>query len=209
MKKVLLIDDDHNILTTLQIHLEDAGITVLSAENGKKGLELFEREKPEIVFLDLKLPDIDGLQVLNKIAGSEIKTYVIIITAYATIDTAVKAIKMGAFDYLPKPFTPEQITHHLKMISKVNGLESEVETLKNQLKEIVMETLILLRIEHFQQGRGRVAMGIPAHFVDLVQHEDRVGGFGLLQVLDDPARHGTDIGLPVSPDLGLVMQAAQ
>jgi len=139
MKKVLLIDDDHNILTTLQIHLEDAGITVLLAENGKKGLELFEREKPEIVFLDLKLPDIDGLQVLNKIACSGLKTYVIIVTAYATIDTAVKAIKMGAFDYLPKPFTPEQITHHLEMIAKVNGLESEVETLKDQLKGIVRE----------------------------------------------------------------------
>lgn len=139
MKKVLLIDDDHNILTTLQIHLEDAGVTVLLAENGKKGLELFLREKPEIVFLDLKLPDIDGLQVLDKIAGSGLKTYVIIITAYATIDTAVKAIKMGAFDYLPKPFTPEQITHHLKMIAKVNGLESEVETLKNQIKGIVRQ----------------------------------------------------------------------
>ena len=109
MKKVLLIDDDHNILTTLHIHLEDAGITVLSAENGKKGLELFQAEKPEIVFLDLKLPDMDGLQVLNKITGSGLKTYIIIITAYATIDTAVKAIKMGAFDYLPKPFTPAEI----------------------------------------------------------------------------------------------------
>jgi two-component system, NtrC family, response regulator AlgB len=77
--------------------------------------------------------------VLNKIAGSGRKTYVIIITAYATIDTAVKAIKMGAFDYLPKPFTPEQITHHLEMIAKVNGLESEVETLKDQIKGIIRQ----------------------------------------------------------------------
>jgi two-component system, NtrC family, response regulator AlgB len=145
MKKVLLIDDDHNILTTLQIHLEDADITVLLAENGKKGLELFQREKPEIVFLDLKLPDMDGLQVLDKIAGYGLKTYVIIITAHATIDTAVKAIKMGAFDYLPKPFTPEQITHHLKMIAKVNGLESEVETLKARLKGIVRQKDFITR----------------------------------------------------------------
>ncbi|MBW2014751.1 MAG: sigma-54-dependent Fis family transcriptional regulator [Deltaproteobacteria bacterium] len=139
MKKVLLIDDDQNILTTLQIHLEDAGITVLLAENGKKGLELFEREKPEIVFLDLKLPDIDGLEVLDDIILSGTKVYVVIITAYATIDTAVQAIKMGAFDYLPKPFTPEQITHHMQMIAKVHGLESEVETLKDRLKGIVRE----------------------------------------------------------------------
>ncbi len=139
MKKVLLIDDDRNILTTLQIHMEDLGMEVLTADNGCKGLELFSQEKPRIVFLDLKLPDIDGLDVLDNIVRSGIKAYVIIITAYATINTAVKAIKMGAFDYLPKPFTPEQITHHLEMIAKVCGLESEVETLKDQLKGIVKE----------------------------------------------------------------------
>ncbi|MBC8430897.1 MAG: sigma-54-dependent Fis family transcriptional regulator [Desulfobacterales bacterium] len=139
MKKVLLIDDDRNILTTLQIHLEDLGMEVIPADTGRKGLELFSQEKPRIVFLDLKLPDIDGLNVLDDIVRSGTKAYVIIITAYATINTAVKAIKMGAFDYLPKPFTPEQITHHLEMIAKVHGLESEVEILKDQLKGIVRE----------------------------------------------------------------------
>jgi len=139
MKKILLIDDDRNILTTLKIHLEDTGMKILLAETGKKGLELFKQEKPEVVFLDLKLPDTDGLQVLGEIVRSEIKAYVVIITAYATIDTAVQAIKMGAFDYLPKPFTPEQITHHMQMMAKVHLLESEVETLKNQLKGIIRE----------------------------------------------------------------------
>lgn len=139
MKKILLIDDDQNILTTLKIHLEDTGMKILLAETGKKGLELFKQEKPEIVFLDLKLPDLEGLNVLEEIVRSRIKAYVIIITAYATIDTAVQAIKLGAFDYLPKPFTPEQITHHMKMIAKFHGLESEVESLKGQLKGTVRE----------------------------------------------------------------------
>jgi NtrC-family two-component system response regulator AlgB len=139
MKKILLIDDDRNILTTLKIHLEDTGMKIFLAETGKKGLALFKQEKPEVVLLDLKLPDTDGLQVLDEIVRSEIKAYVVIITAYATIDTAVKAIKMGAFDYLPKPFTPEQITRHMQMIAKVHLLESEVETLKNQLKGIIRE----------------------------------------------------------------------
>ena len=151
MKKVLLIDDDHNILTTLQIHLEDTGMVVLLADNGSKGLELFNREKPQIIFLDLKLPDMDGLNVLDKIIKSEIKAYVVIITAYATIDTAVKAIKMGAFDYLPKPFTPEQITHHLEMIAKVHGLELEVETLKDQLKGTVREGEFITRSRNIQK----------------------------------------------------------
>lgn len=139
MKKVLIIDDDKNILTTLQIHLEDAGKETLLAETGRKGLGIFRKEKPEIVLLDLKLPDLNGLKVLEEIVHTGIKTYVVIITAYATIDTAVKAIKMGAFDYLPKPFTPVQITHLMERITKVHALESEVETLKDQLKGIIRE----------------------------------------------------------------------
>ena len=76
MKRVLLIDDDKNILTTLQIHLEDLGMETLVARNGGQGLELFQQNKPEIVLLDLKLPDIDGLKVLEKIVASQIKVYV-------------------------------------------------------------------------------------------------------------------------------------
>jgi NtrC-family two-component system response regulator AlgB len=139
MKKALIIDDDKNILTTLQICLEDMGMETLTAGTGGKGLEIFNRIKPDIVLLDLKLPDLDGLKILEKIIDSRIKTCVVIITAHATIDTAVKAIKMGAFDYLPKPFTPAQITHLVKMITRVRSLESEVETLKDKLKGIVRE----------------------------------------------------------------------
>ncbi|MDI6687019.1 MAG: sigma-54 dependent transcriptional regulator [Desulfobacterales bacterium] len=139
MKRALIIDDDKNILTTLQICLEDMGMETLTAGTGGKGLEIFNRIKPDIVLLDIKLPDLDGLKILEKIIGSGIKTCVVIITAHATIDTAVKAIKMGAFDYLPKPFTPAQITHLVKMITRVRSLESEVETLKDKLKGIVRE----------------------------------------------------------------------
>jgi NtrC-family two-component system response regulator AlgB len=139
MKRALIIDDDKNILTTLQICLEDMGMETLTAGTGGKGLEIFNRIKPDIVLLDLKLPDLDGLKVLKKIISSGIKTYVVIITAHAAIDTAVKAIKMGAFDYLPKPFTPAQITHLVKMITRVHSLESEVETLKDKLKGIIQE----------------------------------------------------------------------
>ena len=135
MKKVLIIDDDKNILTTLQIHIENSGLQAFTASNSEEGLQLFNSERPEIVFLDLKLPDRDGLSILDDIVKTGIKTYVVIITAYATIDTAVKAIKIGAFDYLPKPFSPAQITHTLDMITKVDSLESEIETLKGLVKE--------------------------------------------------------------------------
>jgi len=145
MTKVLVVDDDRNILSTLKVHLEDSGMEAVLAETGKNGLERFKELKPDIVFLDLKLPDIDGLEVLKEIAATEIKTYVVIITAYATIDTAVKAVKIGAFDYLPKPFNPSQITHLLEKIRKVSSPESEVETLKEKLKGVEREGDFLTR----------------------------------------------------------------
>jgi NtrC-family two-component system response regulator AlgB len=139
MKKVLVVDDDKNILTTLQIHLEDMGMEHVTACAGREGVEKFKQVKPDIVLLDLKLPDMDGLEVLKEIVATQIKAYVVIITAYATIDTAVKAVKMGAFDYLPKPFTPSQITHLLERIAKVHHLEAEVDTLKEKLRGIERE----------------------------------------------------------------------
>jgi two-component system, NtrC family, response regulator AlgB len=139
MNKVLVVDDDRNILTTLQIHLEDLGLQVSLANTGRHGVTSFHRITPEIVFLDLKLPDMDGMEVLKEISAAGVKSYVVIVTAYATIDTAVQAIKMGAFEYLPKPFTPAQITHVIRMIERVQQLEAEVETLKEKLKGITHE----------------------------------------------------------------------
>ena len=135
MKKVLVIDDDKNILTTLEIHLEDLGFSVQMADSGEKGLKILKQHKPQIVLLDLKLPDRDGLKVLEDIARTEVKTDVIVITAYATIDTAVKAIKLGAFDYLPKPFTPAQVNHVIGMVEKVRSLEAEIRTLRGIVEE--------------------------------------------------------------------------
>lgn len=135
MKNVLIIDDDQNILTTLQIHLEGSGFSVQTATTGVEGIKRFEEQKPNIVFLDLKLPDQDGLQVLEAIKRTGIEADVIIITAFATIDTAVKAIKMGAFDYVSKPFTPAQISHLIAMIEKVRSMEAEIRDLKGVFQE--------------------------------------------------------------------------
>lgn len=136
MHSVLIVDDDKNILTTLKVHLEDLEWEVITAATGSDALRAFEQHQPQVVLLDLKLPDTSGLEVLKKIKTTGAKSYVVIITAYATIDTAVSAVKLGAFDYLPKPFTPSQVEHLLDMIHKVDSLESEVESLTERLKGI-------------------------------------------------------------------------
>jgi NtrC-family two-component system response regulator AlgB len=135
MQTALIIDDDRSIVTTLEIYLDELGFSVHSAFSAREGLEQIKNCHPEIVFLDLKLPDGDGLGILKDLVAARPLSAIIIITAYATIDTAVRAVKMGAFDYLPKPFTPAQITRVIEMIKRVNTLESQVRILKGIVQE--------------------------------------------------------------------------
>ena len=135
MQKVLLIDDDRNIAQTLSIYLTEKGFTVFLAGTGGEGLIIFEREKPDLVLLDLHLPDIGGLEVLEKMITSGIAAQIVVITAYATVETAVGAIRMGAVDYLPKPFVPGQLDLLLEKIGHIKVLKKEVARLKGIFRE--------------------------------------------------------------------------
>lgn len=123
---ILIIDDDEAIRDSCSQVLKKERNTVKTAKDGKEGLKLFNREFFHAVLLDLKLPGIDGMEVLSKIKDENPETPVIIITGYATIESAVEAIKCGASDYLAKPFTPEQ----LRVITK-KALESRRILLEN------------------------------------------------------------------------------
>ena len=135
MRKVLLIDDDRNIVRTLAIYFEEKDFAVVTAETGAEGMSRFTQHRPDLVLLDLRLPDEDGLEVLRRIAASGIAAQVIVITAYAAVDTAVLAVKMGAFDYLPKPFVPGQLDLLLEKIDELQTLKQEVLRLKGIFKE--------------------------------------------------------------------------
>ena len=103
MNKVLVIDDEKATLTMFRLFLSAYGYTVFIAENGIKGIEIFEKEKPSIVFTDIKMPVMDGLEVLKKIKGINPDTEVIVITGHGDIDLAVKALNLDATDYINKP----------------------------------------------------------------------------------------------------------
>ena len=135
MKKALIIDDDSNITTTLEMYFEDKGFEVVSAPSGGRGLDLFRSAAPDLVLLDMKLPDRNGLDILKDIVASGIKTQVLMITAYATIETAVSAVKMGAFDYLAKPFVPGQLDLVLERLRRFHNMEAQIATLKGIFSE--------------------------------------------------------------------------
>lgn len=137
IKNILIIDDDKNIQKTLKIYFESKKFDVFTALTGQDGIELNNKYHPEIVLLDLKLPDMSGISIIGKLKlTTEEFPYIILITAFATIDTAVQAIKLGAFDYLPKPFTPEQLNHVVEKIKKFHTLQEETKELKDRLKGI-------------------------------------------------------------------------
>jgi DNA-binding NtrC family response regulator len=108
MNKVLIIDDERNILDSLSGILEDEGFSVLKATDGKEGLAIFEREAPDVVLLDVWMPELDGIQVLKEIRTRKDDAKVVVISGHGTISTAVEAVKMGAYDFLEKPLFHRQ-----------------------------------------------------------------------------------------------------
>ncbi len=107
--KILIIDDDEAIRDSCRQVLQREGNTVKTAKDGNEGLQIFKEEFFHLVFLDLKLPGLDGIKLLSLFKEENPATPVIIITGYASIDSAVEAMKLGAFHYLSKPFSPEEL----------------------------------------------------------------------------------------------------
>lgn len=111
---VLIIDDEPSILATIAGVLSDEGYETLVAETGLKGLSLFEEKRPDVVFLDIWLPDHDGLELLDTLRDKDPNVAVIMISGHGTVSTAVKAIRMGAYDYLEKPLSYNQVVESVE-----------------------------------------------------------------------------------------------
>lgn len=103
--KILVIDDEKSIRLSIKIGLEKLGIEILTAETGEEGLEILEKENPDLAIVDIKLPGIDGLEVLQRIKKVRPSCIVVMITYLSEVKLAVKAMKMGAYDYFTKPFS--------------------------------------------------------------------------------------------------------
>ena len=131
---ILVVDDDNYIRLFLQETLEGKGYRVELAEDGKAALAKVKAEPPDLVLTDLKMPKMDGLELLQAINKLDQPPGVIIITAYGTVETAVKAMKEGAFDYLTKPFSITEIESRLSRYFEINSLRRENRHLKEQLQ---------------------------------------------------------------------------
>jgi len=146
--KILIIDDDEIVLDSCTHILAGSRYQIITARNGVSGLELLEQENPDLVFVDLKMPGISGMEVLEKIQEYDTTIVPIVITGFATVSSAVEAMKRGAYDFLPKPFTPDEMRLIARraldkrtLVLETIALRREKEILREQFSAIVSHEL--------------------------------------------------------------------
>ncbi len=121
MNKILVVDDEKGMRDFLSIMLKKEGYEVASAERGEDALKAVQAEIYDLVITDVKMPQIDGIEVLKTVKDVSPETVVIMITAFATTETAVEAMKLGAYDYITKPFRPRELMARVHAVLRRAG----------------------------------------------------------------------------------------
>jgi NtrC-family two-component system response regulator AlgB len=172
---VLLIDDDAGLRRTIRLTLEAMGHQVTEAASSAQAQDLLGHGLFEVAFLDLRLGREQGLDVLTALLRLAPGLAVVVITAYATIETAVEAMRRGAFDYLPKPFTPDQLRVVLDRVVRIRRLESHVEELEEQIRSVVPEADLLTEEPAMRQALDVAYKAAPTEATILIRGESGTG----------------------------------
>ncbi|WP_396207788.1 sigma-54-dependent transcriptional regulator [Gemmatimonas sp.] len=132
--RVLVVDDESGILESLRILLKTEGFTPVTAHGGRQGIERFDELKPDIVLTDVRMPDVTGVQVLSHVRQSDPEVPVILMTAQATLQSAMQAVNEGAFYYIQKPFRNDELLAILKRAAEHRRLRVENQSLKQEIR---------------------------------------------------------------------------
>ncbi|MDD5244881.1 MAG: sigma-54 dependent transcriptional regulator [Syntrophorhabdaceae bacterium] len=175
MPRVLIVDDEKNIRSTLTVCLEGTGCEVKAAGSADAAFRLLQHERFDLCFLDLKLGETNTLEILPRILEMNPGLAVIMITAYATFETAVEAIKLGAKDYLPKPFTPAQIRHLVEKIADTIEKDRKIADLESRLKESVPEITFDTGSPKMKAALDTIMKAAPSDATVLIKGESGTG----------------------------------
>lgn len=132
-QKILVIDDDESLRRVLEYTLQEEGYEVFTAASGEEGLALFEERQPALVITDMNMPGINGFQVLKEVKERSAEALVIIVTAFGEVDAAVKAMKLGAYDFITKPLSRDELKLTVKKALQLLGLTAENRQLREKL----------------------------------------------------------------------------
>jgi DNA-binding NtrC family response regulator len=196
--KVLVADDDKNLRKVLINELSDEGFYADEADNGMKTIDLLEKNEYDVLLLDLNMPGLSGMDVLDKIKDLEIPTEVIILTAYATVSTAVEAMKLGAYDYLTKPFQIEELIAVINKAYEKKELLSENLLLKSQIKRQSIANKIItknpLMLEILETVKKVAVSDLPV----LIYGESGVGKELVAKAIHDTSKRVDKPFIPIN-----------
>jgi two-component system nitrogen regulation response regulator NtrX len=170
--RILVIDDEEGVRSSLKMILEYDGYDVMLAATGEEGVKLLDRETPDLVFLDIKMPGMDGLEVLQKLQHLVETTPIVVISGHADMATAVKATKLGAFDFMPKPLEQDRVLVTVRNAIDTRRLKSENRTYRRDAEkkhQIVGDSPALAAV------RGAIQKAAPTNATVLIWGESGVG----------------------------------
>jgi signal transduction histidine kinase len=190
MEKILLIDDERPILEVLDISLSSEGYEVLTAESGPAGLEIFKREDPRLVITDIKMPGMDGLEVLRRIREFEKEAEVIVITGHGDMDTAISALQYGASDFITKPVKDEALMLAIRRAEEKIAIASQLKEHTKNLEDAVQKCTLELKTaqqELLKKERlatiGETVAGL-AHYIKNILNGLRGGMYKMNSAMD-------------------------
>lgn len=175
MPKVLVVDDEPDMRWFLSGILEAQGLEVITAEDGVVALERVRQEAPSAILLDLKMPNLGGMETLAEIKKIDPRVPIIILTAYGEISAAVSAMRLGAYDYITKPFQNDDVTLTIRRALEQQALLAEVETLRSQLDKSGSLRELMGPSQHVQQIIQQINLVARSPLTILLQGETGTG----------------------------------
>jgi len=172
---ILVIDDEESMRDSCQQTLSRDGNRVEVAADGSKGLSMLEAESFDLIILDLKMPGLSGMEVLKKIKADDPEAIVIVITGYATVESAVEAMKSGAYDFIPKPFTPDSLRAIVKRALDRRELALENVLLRSELKASFGPDVIIGQSKSMKKVEELVRKVGPTDTTVLISGESGTG----------------------------------
>jgi len=174
-RTILVADDDASIRSLLKQLLSDEGYSVVEATTGTEVVEKVKDTNPDLVIMDVRMPELDGIEALSKLKVSSPKTSVLIMTAFGSSNNAIRAMELGAFDYITKPFELDKISHTVKRVIEYRDLTSEVQVLRDEISSLVQTERIVGNSPAMQEVYKTVGKVAKADATVLITGESGTG----------------------------------
>ena len=174
-KVILVADDDASIRSLLKQLLADEGFAVVEASTGVEVVEKVKESSPDLVIMDVRMPELDGIEALSRVKATNPKTAVLIMTAFGSSNAAIRAMELGAFDYITKPFELDKISHTVKRVLDYQDLTAEVEVLRDEISTLVQTERIVGNSPAMQEVYKTIGKVAKADATVLITGESGTG----------------------------------